>query len=88
MGTCDICFFNFTFCQRGRVNTGASTLTPQTSSDSGERYRVLYDFTAQHVNEVSVKAGDIITVIETADDGWFTMLTNDSRKVFEFVYKI
>lgn len=47
---------------------------------------MLYDFTAQHENEVSVKAGDIITVIETADDGWFTMVTNDSRKVFECVY--
>jgi hypothetical protein len=45
----------------------------------------LYDFTAQNVNEVSVKAGDVITVIDTAEDGWFTMLTNDSRKVIECV---
>ncbi|CAB3993414.1 neutrophil cytosol factor 2 isoform X1, partial [Paramuricea clavata] len=64
---------------RGRVNTGGTT-APQSPSDSGELYRVLYDFTAQHFNEVSVKAGDVITVIETADDGWFTMVTKDSRK--------
>ena len=66
------------------MNTGGTT-TPQSPSDSGELYRVLYDFTAQHFNEVSVKAGDVITVVETADDGWFTMVTNDSRKVIECV---
>ena len=71
----------FFFHQRGRLNTAA----PQSPSDSGEQYKVLYDFTAQNVNEVSVKAGDVITVIDTAEDGWFTMLTNDSRKVIECV---
>jgi cell division inhibitor SulA len=47
------------------------------------QYKVLYDFIAQHVSEASVKAGDVITVVETAEDGWFTMLTNDARKVIE-----
>ena len=70
------------------MNTSASTLTAKPPAESGELYLVLYDFTAQHVNEVSVKAGDVITVIEKADDGWFTMATNDSRKVFKFVCKL
>ena len=72
----------FSFYQRGRVNTSASTLTAKPPTESGELYLVLYDFTPQHVDEVPVKAGDVITVIEKADDGWFTMATNDSRKVF------
>ncbi|XP_028398397.1 neutrophil cytosol factor 2-like [Dendronephthya gigantea] len=66
---------------RGRINSSAPTATSKPPlTDIGESYRVLYDFTAQNANEVSVKAGDIITVTETADDGWFTMVTNDSRK--------
>ena len=70
------------FDQRGRLNTSATTTASKSSvTDVGELYRVLYDFTAQNANEVSVKAGDIIAVTETADDGWFTMATNDSRKV-------
>lgn len=60
---------------RGRHSTSSTS-----SSDSGEQYRVLYDFTAQSQTEVSVKVGDVITVSEKADDGWFTMMTNDARK--------
>ena len=37
---------------------------------------------------MSVKAGDIITVSEKADDGWFTMVTNDARKVIQFVVNL
>lgn len=66
--------------QRNRVNTSGAT-TPQSSPCDGEVYKVVYDFIAQSDDEVSVKAGDIITVIEKADDGWFTMVTHDSRKV-------
>lgn len=55
-------------------------------TEIGELYRVLYDFVAQNEHEVSVKAGEIIRIVETADDGWFTMITNDSRKVGRIFY--
>ena len=52
----------------------------RSSSSNGELYRVLYDFTAKSPTEVSVKAGDVITVTDKAGDGWFTMATQDDAK--------
>ncbi|CAB4041142.1 proline-serine-threonine phosphatase-interacting 1 isoform X2, partial [Paramuricea clavata] len=49
------------------------------SSNYGETYRVKYNYTANNADEVTVHAGDIITVIESAKDGWSTIITNDKR---------
>jgi hypothetical protein len=42
---------------------------------------VKYNYTANNADEVTVQAGDIITVIESAKDGWSTIITNDKVRV-------
>ena len=43
-------------------------------------YRVLYNYTANNDDELMVKAGDILTVIENGEDGWSTV-TNAKKEV-------
>ncbi|NWR98896.1 PPIP1 protein, partial [Motacilla alba] len=46
---------------------------------SSQDYRVLYDYTAQNVDELDISEGDIVVVITENDDGWWTAERNGQR---------
>ncbi|KAJ8281127.1 hypothetical protein GJAV_G00063840 [Gymnothorax javanicus] len=48
-------------------------------SGGGARARALFDFEAESEDELSVKAGDIISGLETLDDEWFAGELNGMR---------
>ncbi|XP_053573235.1 proline-serine-threonine phosphatase-interacting protein 1 [Bombina bombina] len=47
----------------------------QTDTKSPD-YTVMYDYTAQNTDEMNITAGDVVTVIEEGDDGWWTVKRN------------
>ncbi|XP_041345665.1 proline-serine-threonine phosphatase-interacting protein 1 isoform X2 [Pyrgilauda ruficollis] len=46
---------------------------------SSQDYRVLYDYTAQNVDELDISEGDTVVVIAENDDGWWTAERNGQR---------
>ena len=44
---------------------------PPQNSDSSSQCRVLYDFDATESDELTLKQGDIVSVIRKNEDGWW-----------------
>ncbi|KAM6058438.1 proline-serine-threonine phosphatase-interacting protein 1 [Chlamydotis macqueenii] len=51
----------------------------QAGITSSQDYRVLYDYTAQNMDELDIREGDIVVVIEENQDGWWTAERNGQR---------
>ncbi|XP_015200070.1 SH3 domain-containing protein 19 isoform X2 [Lepisosteus oculatus] len=62
-------FFPTSYVQRsaGSPTSGNS----QTGNKQGGRAKALFDFTSESEDELSMKAGDIITALESVDEEWF-----------------
>jgi len=40
---------------------------------------VLYDYKPQHPDELAIHQGDIVSVIEICDDGWYVGMTENEQ---------
>ncbi|XP_032926433.1 proline-serine-threonine phosphatase-interacting protein 1 isoform X2 [Catharus ustulatus] len=56
-----------------------ATLLVNEIAGTSRDYRVLYDYTAQNVDELDISEGDIVVVIAENEDGWWTAERNGQQ---------
>lgn len=55
----------------------------QSQGGGGDRARVLYDFVAERPEELSLRAGDEVTVLDSSEaEGWWEGMDGDGRTGF------
>ncbi|XP_062998265.1 proline-serine-threonine phosphatase-interacting protein 1 [Elgaria multicarinata webbii] len=57
----------------------AIRVTQEEEADLPQDYRVLYDYTALNEDELDIRAGDVVAVIEVGEDGWWTAEQNGQQ---------
>ncbi|KAF1572013.1 UNVERIFIED_CONTAM: Proline-serine-threonine phosphatase-interacting protein 1, partial [Eudyptes pachyrhynchus] len=77
-----VCGFGFFFpplAEKTDVVYASVFVNEQAGITSSQDYRVLYDYTAQNMDELDISEGDIVVVIEENEDGWWTAERNGQR---------
>lgn len=70
-----------------RVPPPTNLPSRQTSTHDFDKYRkALFDFTGQNDDEISFKTGDVITVIDEIDKGWWLGEAHSKRGIFPVNY--
>ncbi|XP_071024926.1 SH3 domain-containing protein 19-like isoform X2 [Oncorhynchus clarkii lewisi] len=64
-------FFPTAFIETSSGNSPVLDRQQSVTNGEGSRGKALFDFTAECEEELSLKAGDIITNVESIDDEWF-----------------
>ncbi|XP_052320665.1 SH3 domain-containing protein 19 isoform X4 [Oncorhynchus keta] len=64
-------FFPTAFVETSSGNSPVLDRQQSVTNGEGSRGKALFDFTAECEEELSLKAGDIITNVESIDDEWF-----------------
>uniref|UniRef100_A0A8C5ME40 Proline-serine-threonine phosphatase-interacting protein 1 n=1 Tax=Leptobrachium leishanense TaxID=445787 RepID=A0A8C5ME40_9ANUR len=59
----------------------ALVVEPSVQYNNSQDYTVLYDYTAQNIDELDISVGDVVKVIKEGDDGWWTV-EKDGNKGF------
>ncbi len=60
--------------QQAAVIPAAASVVSPNQSMTEVRARALYDFVAERDEELSLKAGDIVVVIDEEDEGWWEVV--------------
>ncbi|KAG7458657.1 hypothetical protein MATL_G00222850 [Megalops atlanticus] len=61
-----------------RTHTPVSSKRPASGS-SGEPFQVLYNYLPRNEDELELREGDIVDVMEKCDDGWFVGMSRRTR---------
>uniref|UniRef100_A0A8C3VCU3 Proline-serine-threonine phosphatase-interacting protein 1 n=1 Tax=Catharus ustulatus TaxID=91951 RepID=A0A8C3VCU3_CATUS len=72
-------FNPFFFPLAERTDGVYATLLVNEIAGTSRDYRVLYDYTAQNVDELDISEGDIVVVIAENEDGWWTAERNGQQ---------
>ncbi|KAJ8335905.1 hypothetical protein SKAU_G00392470 [Synaphobranchus kaupii] len=60
-------------------HTPTSSRRPASGSSGGEPFHVLYNYLPRNEDELELKEGDIVDVMEKCDDGWFVGMSRRTR---------
>ncbi|XP_035274671.1 sorbin and SH3 domain-containing protein 2 isoform X2 [Anguilla anguilla] len=60
-------------------HTPSSTRRPASGGSGGEPFHVLYNYLPRNEDELELREGDIVDVMEKCDDGWFVGMSRRSR---------